>query len=52
MGYNLGDRYYTTVELTPGNYTVISSIDGSEFPYSGFNKSFTVPGTETMRTSP
>ena len=44
MAYNLGDSYYTTVDLTPGDYTVISSIGGTEFPYAGVNKSFTVAG--------
>ena len=47
MSHNLGDRFYTTVDLTPGNYTVISSIDSSEFPYSGLSKNFTVPSDET-----
>jgi hypothetical protein len=41
MGYNLGDRYYTDVNLEPGNYTVVSSIGGDEFPYSGLSKNFT-----------
>ena len=46
MAYNLGDSYYTNVDLTPGDYTVISNINGSEFPYSGLNKSFTVAEDE------
>ena len=48
MGYNLGDRYFTTVDLVPGNYTVVSSIDATEFPYSGFSKDFIVPGGEAV----
>jgi len=44
MGYNLGDSYYTTVNLTPGNYTAISSVGAPEFPYTGFSKDFIVPG--------
>ncbi len=48
MAHNLGDSYYTTVDLTPGDYTVISSIsDGNDFPYAGLNKSFTVAGDAT-----
>jgi len=50
MAYNLGDSYYTTVDLTPGDYTVISNIDGTEFPYAGLNKSFTVAGKEAVTT--
>ncbi len=50
MAYNLSDSYYTTVDLTPGDYTVISNIGGTEFPYAGVNKSFTVAGDDSADT--
>ena len=42
MGHNLGESYYTTLTLEPGNYAAISSINGADFPYSGLYKNFTV----------
>lgn len=42
MGHNLGESFYTTITLEPGNYAAISSINGAEFPYSGLYKNFTV----------
>ena len=44
MAYNLGDHFFTNVDLEPGDYTVISNIKANDFPYSGYSKSFTVPG--------
>jgi len=42
MGHDLGQSYYTTIDFTPGNYAVISSIKATDFPYSGMAKTFTV----------
>lgn len=42
MGYNLSDSFYTTINFSPGNYTIISSIGADELPYTGLYKSFTV----------
>ncbi|MFN8495070.1 MAG: hypothetical protein U0350_46130 [Caldilineaceae bacterium] len=44
MGYNLGNSFYTTVNFTPGNYAVITSINAKDFPYTGLAKTFTVKG--------
>lgn len=42
MGYNLSKSFYTTVDFTPGNYAVITSINAQGFPYTGLSKIFTV----------
>ena len=42
MGYNLSKSFYTTIDFTPGNYAVITSINAQGFPYSGLSKTFTV----------
>ncbi|NNJ09132.1 hypothetical protein EKD04_002185 [Chloroflexales bacterium ZM16-3] len=42
MGYTLGDSFYTTLDLAPGNYAVIASVGAQGLPYSGLTKSFTV----------
>lgn len=42
MGYHLSDSFYTTVDFTPGNYAVITSINAQGFPYTGLSKTFTV----------
>lgn len=42
MGHDLGQSYYTIIDFAPGNYAVISSINATDFPYSGLAKSFTV----------
>lgn len=42
MGYHLSDSFYTTVDFTPGNYAVITSINAQGFPYTGLSETFTV----------
>lgn len=42
MGYDLSDTFYTTIDLKPGHYAVISPINSEGFPYSGLYKEFTV----------
>lgn len=42
MGHELSDTFYATVDLKPGRYAVISSINANDFPYSGLSKEFTV----------
>ncbi len=44
MGYNLSKSFYTTVDFTPGNYAVITSINAQGFPYTGLAKTFIVKG--------
>lgn len=42
MGHDVSQSYYTTIDFTPGNYAVMTSINANEFPYSGLSKTFTV----------
>lgn len=42
MGHTLGESFYTTVDLPPGDYAVITSIGNTGFPYAGLNRPFTV----------
>jgi len=42
MANNLGQTFYTGVDLQPGNYAIITNINATGFPYSGLSKSFTV----------
>ena len=42
MGYNLSDSFYTTINFEPGNYAIITNINGQDFPYAGLYKTLTV----------